>query len=110
MTKIEFSEYTYSDLKKLQDEIASAIKDRQREHVQQAREKILAIANEFGISIESILNGRVKNAEKERTQKVAAQYQNPENSAQTWSGRGRQPRWIAAGLADGRTLDSFRIK
>ena len=30
--------------------------------------------------------------------KVAAKYQNPDNPAETWAGRGLKPRWLAAAL------------
>jgi DNA-binding protein H-NS len=36
-------------------------------------------------------------------------YRNPADSGQTWTGRGRQPRWIAEALASGRSLDEFKI-
>ena len=42
--------------------------------------------------------------------RVAAKYQNPADPAQTWTGRGNQPRWLAAALKDGATLESFRIE
>jgi DNA-binding protein H-NS len=34
-------------------------------------------------------------------------YQNPNNAAQTWSGKGKQPHWVAQALAEGLTLDSL---
>jgi DNA-binding protein H-NS len=53
-----------------------------------------------------------KNGEKPKgvnRKKAQPQYQNPVDNSQTWTGRGRQPKWIADGLADGKTLDDFRI-
>src|ERR1700754_794159 len=41
--------------------------------------------------------------------KVHAKYQNPKNPAETWSGRGKQPRWLAAELRAGEQLDNFLI-
>jgi DNA-binding protein H-NS len=35
-------------------------------------------------------------------------YQNPDNAAQTWSGKGKRPLWVEHALAKGRTLDSLR--
>lgn len=40
---------------------------------------------------------------------VAPKYQNPKNPAETWSGRGRHPRWVTALLRSGKGLDSFLI-
>jgi DNA-binding protein H-NS len=42
--------------------------------------------------------------------KVAPKYRNPLNSKETWAGRGKQPRWLAAETAKGRKLEEFLIK
>jgi len=42
--------------------------------------------------------------------KVAPKYRNPGNAAETWSGRGKQPRWLAALTAQGRKPEEFAIK
>ena len=36
-------------------------------------------------------------------------YRNPQNAAETWSGRGRRPAWIEAALARGLTLDDLEV-
>ena len=41
--------------------------------------------------------------------KVPAKYRNPENDRETWSGRGKQPRWLAAELRSGKRLTDFLI-
>src|ERR1700752_1073214 len=41
--------------------------------------------------------------------KVSPKFQNPEQPSQTWSGRGRQPRWVNELLEAGRTFDELRI-
>ena len=42
--------------------------------------------------------------------KVAPKYRNPANTKETWSGRGKQPRWLAALTAKGRKVEEFLIK
>lgn len=42
--------------------------------------------------------------------KVAAKYRNPANTGETWTGRGKQPRWLAAYTAQGKKLEDFLIK
>ena len=42
--------------------------------------------------------------------KVAPKYRNPANAAETWAGRGKQPRWLAAETAKGRKLEEFLIR
>lgn len=41
--------------------------------------------------------------------KVLPKYQNPKNPAETWAGRGKQPRWLTTQLRSGKKLDDFRI-
>lgn len=40
---------------------------------------------------------------------VRPKYCNPKNPAETWSGRGRLPRWLRPQLRGGRKLDDFLI-
>ena len=40
---------------------------------------------------------------------VLPKYRNPTEPAETWAGRGRQPRWLTAQLKSGKRIDDFRI-
>jgi DNA-binding protein H-NS len=40
---------------------------------------------------------------------VYPKYRNPQQPSETWSGRGKQPRWLTAQLKSGKRLDDFRI-
>jgi len=40
---------------------------------------------------------------------VFPKYRNPARPLETWSGRGKQPRWLTAELRSGKKLDDFRI-
>ena len=42
--------------------------------------------------------------------KVLPKYRNPENPAETWSGRGKQPRWLTAQLRSGKKVNDFLIR
>src|SRR5215468_8824924 len=48
--------------------------------------------------------------ERRRYPKVLAKYRNPINPEETWAGRGKQPRWLAAQLRSGKNLDQFLIR
>lgn len=41
--------------------------------------------------------------------KVLPKYYNPLSPSETWSGRGRKPRWLVAALKTGHNLDEFKI-
>jgi DNA-binding protein H-NS len=40
---------------------------------------------------------------------VSPKYRNPDRPSETWSGRGRQPRWLAARLKAGGRIDDCRV-
>ncbi|HEV3208807.1 MAG TPA: H-NS histone family protein [Chthoniobacterales bacterium] len=41
--------------------------------------------------------------------KVHPKYRNPERPSETWSGRGKQPRWVGAQLRSGMKVDDLLI-
>ena len=57
------------------------------------------------------LNGRAEDKPKARRPypKVHPKYRNPERPSETWSGRGRQPRWVGAQLSSGKNVDDLLI-
>ena len=69
------------------------------------RQKLESIAADAGFKIGDLFGGRGG-----KGRKVAAKYANPDNASETWTGRGRKPRWLAAKLKAGEKQDKFLIK
>ncbi|MVW60028.1 H-NS histone family protein [Massilia sp. NEAU-DD11] len=90
MAPIDLNGYDLAELKGLLFDIELEIKRR-------ARDRIHALAAGAGIPLDALVGT------------AAPRYRNPADSGQTWTGRGRQPRWIAEALASGRSLDDFKI-
>ena len=40
---------------------------------------------------------------------VKAKFRNPDQPSETWSGRGKRPRWLDAKLRSGEQIDDFRV-
>jgi DNA-binding protein H-NS len=57
------------------------------------------------------LHGRAENKPRERRPypKVQPKYRNPERPLETWSGRGKQPRWVSSQLEAGKKPDELLI-
>jgi DNA-binding protein H-NS len=57
------------------------------------------------------VDGQLKDAPRERRSypRVLPKYQNPNEPSETWSGRGKQPRWLTAALKTGHTIEDFVI-
>jgi DNA-binding protein H-NS len=47
--------------------------------------------------------------ERRKYPRVFPKYRNPKEPSETWSGRGKQPRWLAAALKIGHTIEEFVI-
>jgi DNA-binding protein H-NS len=41
---------------------------------------------------------------------VVPKFRNPDRPFETWAGRGKTPRWLAAKLKSGKRIDDFRIR
>jgi len=41
---------------------------------------------------------------------VVPKFRNPDRPSETWAGRGKKPRWLAAQLKSGKRIDDFRIR
>ena len=50
------------------------------------------VAKEYGFDIRELIDGRKKGGKGT----VAVKYRDPKNPENTWTGRGRMPRWMAA--------------
>lgn len=47
--------------------------------------------------------------ERRKYPRVFPKYRNPNEPSETWSGRGKQPRWLAAALKTGHAIEEFVI-
>jgi DNA-binding protein H-NS len=45
----------------------------------------------------------------DRRSEIAPKYRNPGNPSETWSGRGREPKWLQHLIAEGKSKDDFLI-
>ncbi|MGN2253205.1 H-NS family nucleoid-associated regulatory protein [Frateuria sp. GZRe12] len=81
-----------------------------KSHVQEVRTKIEALLKSAGLTIDEVYPRRGGQRSKGPKAAVAPKYRNPENPAQTWSGRGKRPLWFSEALKKrGVTVDSMLI-
>lgn len=69
------------------------------------REKISVL----GISTDDLLKRLGSGKSAQVKPRLPAQFRDPNNAANTWSGRGRKPLWVDAWLKQGRSIDELRI-
>ncbi|MBN8292251.1 H-NS histone family protein [Rhodobacter sp. NTK016B] len=102
---IDLDALSLKELKQLKKEVDAAVIEYAERERRRALEEVEAFARERGLTVAD-LNQLVA----KKTRKPAApKYANPEDPSQTWSGRGRRPRWIEAALSDGKSLEDMAI-
>ena len=80
-----------------------------KNQVQEVRTKIDALLKSAGLSIDEVYPRRGGKGAKGPKAAVAPKYRNPENAAQTWSGRGKRPRWFNDALKAGKKEKDLAI-
>jgi DNA-binding protein H-NS len=96
---------SYKELQDLELRLRRAKASAQERARSEVRQKAESIITAAGFRVSDVFGGR---GGKGRT--VAAKYVNPDDPSQTWTGRGRKPRWLAAKLKEGERMEKFLIK
>jgi DNA-binding protein H-NS len=109
MDQLDLEAMKLDDLWMLHEQISSILSQRMLAEKRQLENRLVQLrrGRDLGTkepkSTESTANSR------RNYPKVAPKYQNPRPPHETWSGRGKKPRWLVLALNDGFALDDFRI-
>jgi DNA-binding protein H-NS len=90
---------SYAELTQLRADIDRLLVEKQASEKIALRQRLADMAKAEGFSLEELLG---KGGRKGKGT-VAVKYRDPKNPANTWTGRGRMPRWMAAATKGGRT-------
>ena len=105
MATINLEKLSLGELKDLSKEVSRAITSCEERRKREAWLALEEKAKEFGFSVSELTGTTIT-----RTRSPAvAKYKNPGNPEETWSGRGRQPRWFTEAVAAGINDDDMRI-
>lgn len=107
--KPDISKLSVEELKRLQVEAEALIVSKKDQAIEDAYDQIVAIADGLGFSIEELLELGEQKRKKTTRKAVEPRYRNKNNPEQTWTGRGKQPRWLVAELEKGAKLEDFLI-
>ena len=96
---IELKNLNKKQLAELIARAASRSRELDVAELDKVRADVRAYAKTKGYTIEQLFGGRGRKAKRG---KVAPKYRNPADPSQTWSGRGKRPRWFHAALKAGK--------
>ena len=99
MAKINgIDKMSYAELGQLRTQIDRMMVDKQNSERVALRQKLADMAKEHGLSLEEVLGKGRKGKGS-----VAPKYRDPKNPGNTWTGRGRMPRWMVAATKGGKS-------
>jgi len=98
---------SYAELAEMQARIDKAKAARQSTERAELKAKISAMVKDAGFTLDELFgDGRRRGKGS-----VAVKFRDPKNPSNTWTGRGRMPRWMTAALkAKGTKRDDFLVK
>ncbi|WP_407118046.1 H-NS family nucleoid-associated regulatory protein [Bradyrhizobium sp. LMG 9283] len=107
--KLELETMSLDDLWSLHEEISGILSDRIKAEKNELEKRLAALGGGMAAWADSSSAG-VSSTDKPRRKypRVLPKYRNPQTS-ETWSGRGKRPRWLVAAMKSGRRIEEFRI-
>ena len=102
---MDLNALSLKELKDLQAQIARAIASYEDRKKKEAVAELEDRARQMGFTLSELLGTQPSR----KRAPAAAKYANPANPSDTWSGRGRKPRWFEAALAEGRSPEDLAV-
>ncbi len=101
----DLNDLSLKELKDLQNQVGKAISGFEDRKKREALAELEEKAREMGFSLAELTG----TAAPRKRSPAAAKYANPSDSAETWSGRGRKPRWFVAAQKAGKSAEDMAI-
>jgi DNA-binding protein H-NS len=110
--KLDLNSMSVDEMWQLHEEISQVLSVRLTSEKRQLEKRLAQLRQESETrQSESGEAHSLKDAPRERRKypRVYPKYRNPKEPSETWSGRGKQPRWLAAALKTGHSIEEFVI-
>ncbi|MBI5263382.1 MAG: H-NS histone family protein [Bradyrhizobium sp.] len=105
--KVNLEGMSIDEMWQLHEEIGRVLSVRLTSEKRELEKRLAQLRREKEVRLGEPIEGVRR--ERRKYPRVHPKYRNPEEPSQTWSGRGKQPRWLAAALKTGHSLDEFVI-
>jgi DNA-binding protein H-NS len=105
-SNINFSTMSVDELWQLHEEISQVLSARLTSEKRELEKRLAQLRRDFDVSQGDSVSTTI---ERRKYPRVFPKYRNPNEPSETWSGRGKQPRWLAAALKTGHTIEEFVI-
>jgi DNA-binding protein H-NS len=111
MKKTDMQSLPIDDLWALHEQISKILSSRILSEKRQLEKRLYQLNSGKAArdAIAPDLNSEKANRTRRKFSKVLPKYRNPAVPSETWSGRGKQPRWLVSALKSGGTIKDFEI-
>jgi DNA-binding protein H-NS len=106
MAKPKIDKMSLNELRALDEKIKHAIEEARAKGRIALKSQVAQLAAAHGFSLSELFGARPNGKSKSVG---AAKYANPDNTSDTWTGRGRKPNWLIARMKKGANLSDFEI-
>ncbi|TCO75563.1 nucleoid protein H-NS [Plasticicumulans lactativorans] len=109
---IDVSALSLDELQALVEAARREITHKEQTKLFDVRNQIESLASSVGRSVEELMNldaRRKRAAAKPAATERVVKYRNTTDASQTWSGRGKRPRWLQEALDSGAKLENFLV-
>lgn len=108
--KIDLGAMSTDEMWQLHTEIGQLLSVRLNSEKRELEKRLARLRRDYELpQVEAAQLERSPPRERRRYPQVLPKYQNPDEPSETWSGRGKQPRWLTQALKTGHTIDEFVI-
>lgn len=105
---MELTSLSVAELKMLLEQIPAEIKRREKADKARIRQELEELAAKSGYTLDELLNDAASSVRK-KPGTVAVKYRHPTEVALAWTGRGRQPKWVAEFISGGGTMAQLTV-
>ncbi len=116
----ELAHLTAEQLIALRKAAEKEFENKIKQEVKELKKRAEFLAAQLGTTVAEMLElnkkpratkvTKKRKSRKGKRGKVAPKYRNPENAAETWTGRGRQPVWVREYIEKGGKLEDLLIQ
>ena len=107
--KFDFDVMSTDEMWQLHVEIGRLLSVRLNSEKRELEKRLARLRRDSEMPQAETADGRKPARERRRYPRVLPKYQNPNEPSETWSGRGKQPRWLTAALKTGHAIEDFVI-
>lgn len=107
--KFELESMSLDDLWSLHERISAILSARIRAEKHELEKRLAVLSRGMNHPGQATDSRSLGEKPRRKYPRVLPKYRNPQTS-ETWSGRGKRPRWLVAAMKSGRKIEEFRIK